>query len=67
MALTNAEKQRRWKERNVVVLTWDAPDIAEKMMNLDQAVLSEVVGYLKDHLKHPAREHRSTHLARPRR
>jgi hypothetical protein len=56
MALTNAEKQRRWKERNQVVLTWTAPAIAGKMMDMaDQAKLREIVGYLKRHLRDPAR------------
>lgn len=56
MALTNAEKQRRWKQRNWVVLTWDAEDVAEKLMGMeDQGKLRKIVSYLKDHLKHPDR------------
>jgi hypothetical protein len=54
MALTNAEKQQRWKERNQVALTWDADDIAAKLIAMeDQAKLRKIVSYLKDHLKHP--------------
>jgi hypothetical protein len=56
MALTNAEKQQRWKERNQVVLTWPAEDIAGKLMDMeDQGKLRKIVNYLKDHLKHPDR------------
>jgi hypothetical protein len=57
MALTNAEKQRRFQERNVVVLTRSAEDIAEKLMLMaDQEKLRKVVAYLKDHLENPARD-----------
>jgi hypothetical protein len=38
MALTNAQKQARWRERNVIVLTDDPDAIAEKLMDMeDQA------------------------------
>jgi hypothetical protein len=64
MALTNAEKQRRWKERNQVALTWDAEDIAEKLMDMeDQAKLGKIVRYLKDHLKHPDRNWKERAIA----
>jgi len=56
MALTNAEKQARWRERNVVVLTGTATEIAERLIEMgDQAKLRDVVRFLKDHLKHPDR------------
>lgn len=52
MALTNAEKQRRYRERNVVVLTRSAKDIAETMTDMDdQKKLQRVVAYLSDYLK----------------
>jgi hypothetical protein len=35
MAMTNAQKQARWRERNVVVLTESAKAIAEKLMGMD--------------------------------
>jgi hypothetical protein len=57
MALTNAEKQRRFQERNVVVLTRFAEDIAEKLMLMaDQEKLRKVVAYLKDHLENRDRD-----------
>jgi hypothetical protein len=49
----NAEKQRRFRERHVVTLTADAPDIAEKLMGMDEAKLRKVFGYLKNYLKNP--------------
>jgi hypothetical protein len=56
MALTNAEKQRRWRERNVVVLTEDAASIAEKLIDMsDQRKLKKIAGYVTDHLRHPDR------------
>ena len=63
MALTNAEKQRRFRERNVIVLTEDAKDIAGRLIDMeDQAELRRVetklrkiARYIGDHLKHPDR------------
>jgi hypothetical protein len=56
MPLSNAEKQRRWRDRNQIVLTDRAADIAEKLIDMrDQAKLKKIVRYLNDHLKHPDR------------
>jgi hypothetical protein len=64
MPLTNAEKQARWRERNVIVLTRDAVDIAEAMIDLDREPdelrdivkkLRKVASYLNDHVRHPER------------
>jgi hypothetical protein len=56
MALTNAAKQQRWRERNVVVLTGTAQDIAERLIDMaDQNKLRRVAAYLTDHLRHPER------------
>jgi hypothetical protein len=57
MPLTNAEKQQRWRDRNMVVLTADARDIAEKLIEMgDQAKLRKVARYVNDHLRHPDRD-----------
>ena len=56
MALTNAEKQARWRERNVVKLTDDAESIAWQLMHMDdQKKLLKISRYIRDHLKHPDR------------
>jgi hypothetical protein len=56
MGITGAEKQRRFRERNMVVLTASAEDIAATMIGMsDQKKLRSVVRYLKDHLKNPDR------------
>ena len=56
MALTNAEKQARWRNRHMVVLTEDAATIAEKLIDMaDQAKLKRIAKYVNDHLKHPDR------------
>ena len=56
MALTNAEKQARWRSRNQIVLTEDARDIAAKLIDMDdQAKLRRVAKFVNDHLKHPDR------------
>jgi hypothetical protein len=47
MARTNAERQRRWRDRNVVLLTADARDIARRLAAMDDQVkLAEVVRLL---------------------
>ena len=46
MALTNAEKQARWKARNVVVLTGEAEAIARKLVEMDQGKLARVMAIL---------------------
>ena len=56
MPLTNAEKQQRWRDRNVVVLTGDAKAIAEQLIGMsDQKKLRKVAAFINDHLKHPDR------------
>jgi hypothetical protein len=51
MPLTSAEKQARYRKRNVVLLTADAHAIADKLMAMeDQAKLIQVVGLLKNRL-----------------
>jgi hypothetical protein len=43
MPLTNAQKQRRFRDRNVIVLTDRAEDIAEKLMDMeDQKKLRKI-------------------------
>src|SRR5262252_7826638 len=56
MALTNAEKQRRFRDRNVIVLTDRAEEIAEKLIDMeDQATLRKVARLVGNHLKNPNR------------
>ena len=56
MSLTNAEKQRRYRDRNVVVLTGDAATIAEQLIGMsDQKKLRKIAALIKDHLRHPDR------------
>lgn len=56
MALTNAEKQARWRSRNQIVLTEHAREIAEKLIEMaDQAKLRRIAKFINDHLKHPDR------------
>lgn len=56
MALTNAEKQRRFRDRNVIVLTDRAEEIAEKLIDMeDQAKLRKVARLVGNHLKNPNR------------
>jgi hypothetical protein len=56
MPLSNAEKQRRWRDRNQIVLTDSAADIAEKLIEMDdQAKLKKITRFINDHLKHPDR------------
>jgi hypothetical protein len=51
MPLTNAEKQQRWRDRNVVVLTADATEIAGKLMDMaDQPKLTKIARLINDHL-----------------
>jgi hypothetical protein len=51
MALSNAEKQARFRNRNVLLLTGDARDIAAKLIEMvDQKKLRMVVSHLNDHL-----------------
>ena len=56
MPLTNAEKQQRWRDRNVIVLTATAREIAEKLIEMDdQPKLRKVARFINDHLKNPNR------------
>jgi hypothetical protein len=56
MALTNAEKQARWRERNIISLTDRAPEIALKLIEMDdQDKPRKIVQYIYDHLRHPDR------------
>jgi hypothetical protein len=58
MALSNAEKQSRFRDRNVVVLTDDARGIAQKLIAIgDQNKLRRIARYVNDHLRHPDRGH----------
>ena len=51
MALSNVEKQRRWRERNMISLTWDARDIVRKLATMDDPVkLAQIVGLLNARL-----------------
>jgi hypothetical protein len=51
MPLTSAEKQARYRSRNVVLLTADAHAIADKLMEMeDQAKLFQIVTLLKDRI-----------------
>jgi len=59
MALSNAEKQARWRLRNQVNLQSDAEDIARQMIDMpDQTKLAEIVGYITEHLANPAKRKR---------
>lgn len=65
MALTNAQKQARWRERNVVKLTDPAMEIAEMLIEMDdQAKLRKVAKFINDHLKHPDRTLQERMIAR---
>jgi hypothetical protein len=53
MPLSSAEKQARYRARNVVLLTADARAIADKLLEIeDQAKLIQVAGLLREKL-HP--------------
>jgi len=55
MALTNAEKQERWRKRNQVVLTDSARHIAAKLIAMDdEAKLRKIASYVNDHLNERA-------------
>ena len=53
--LSNAERQARWRERNLNKLTDSATDIAERLIAMDETKLREVAKSVNDHLKRPAR------------
>jgi hypothetical protein len=64
VALTNAEKQARWRERNFVSLAESATNIALKLMEMgDQDKLREIAKFINDHLKHPGRTPLQRHVA----
>ena len=55
MALTNAQKQERWRTRNQVVLTDPAKRIAAKLIAMaDEAKLRKISSYVNDHLNERA-------------
>ena len=55
MALTNAQKQERWRNRNKVVLTDSAKRIAAKLVAMDdEAKLRKISNYVNDHLNERA-------------
>jgi hypothetical protein len=65
MALTNAQKQARWRDRHQLVLTENARTIAARLIEIpDQAKLRRIAGYLNDHLKHPERSPLERDIAR---
>jgi hypothetical protein len=52
LALTNAQKQERWRKRNQVVLTDSAKRIAAKLIAMpDEDKLRRVANYVNDHLR----------------
>jgi hypothetical protein len=53
MALTNAEKQARFRERNVISLTAPASDIADKLLAMDRNRLVIVLKLIDERLKEP--------------
>ena len=53
--LTNAQRQARWRERNVVVLTADARDIAARLIAMEETKLRKVAAVVNGHLKRPRR------------
>jgi hypothetical protein len=56
MALSNAQKQARWRERNMISLADSAANIALRLMEMDdQDKLREIAKFINDHLKHPGR------------
>src|SRR5262249_25544907 len=51
MALTNAEKQARWRKRNLIALTANAREIARRLATMDDQVkLAQIVGLLNKQL-----------------
>jgi hypothetical protein len=51
MALSNAEKQARWRKRNLIALTADACEIARRLAtSMDEVKLAQVVGLLNGRL-----------------
>jgi hypothetical protein len=46
VALSNAEKQARWRQRNLVALTADAREIANRLTTMDEAKFAQVVRLL---------------------
>src|SRR5262245_24635404 len=51
MALTNAEKQARWRRRNLIPLTADAREIVRRLETMDdQGKFAQIVGLLNERL-----------------
>jgi hypothetical protein len=64
MTISNAEKQRRFRDRNVIMLTRDANEIARQLISqqddLDalrdiEKKLRKVASFVADHVRHPDR------------
>ena len=54
MALTNAEKQARWRNRNIISLTERSADIAWKLIEMgERAKLVQISKLINEYLKHP--------------
>jgi hypothetical protein len=53
VALTNSQKQARWRQRNQVRLTDTSAQIAEQLLNLPEFKLREVMTRVDDYLKNP--------------
>jgi hypothetical protein len=53
MALTNAQKQARWRERNVIALTAPAQEIAEKLLAMDRDRLVTILDCINAFMKEP--------------
>jgi hypothetical protein len=53
MALSNAEKQARWRERNIIKLTDHSVDIAEKLLAMDRDKLVVILETIKERMSAP--------------
>ena len=51
MALSNAQKQERWRKRNLIALSWDAREIVRRLATMeDQPKLALIVALLNQRL-----------------
>jgi hypothetical protein len=53
MALSNAEKQARWRDRNLIKLTDHSVDIAEKLLAMDRDKLVAIIETIDEHMSAP--------------
>ncbi len=54
MPFSNAEKQRRYRERNQILLSANASVIAKRLIRMsDQNKLRRVAAFINDHLQRP--------------